>query len=91
MRRGLAANQDETAELRTSPCKNQTSWGMKISNPLKILHAVRRSGGMYKNTLYKSRSTLVAMVTAAACSRLRASFSHQNVAKKSEIFISISS
>ena len=33
LRRGLAANQDETAELRTSLCKNKTSWGMKIFNP----------------------------------------------------------
>ena len=54
------------------------------------MHAVRRSGGMHKNTLYKGRSTLVAMVTTAACSRPRASFSHKNVPKKSEIFISLS-
>ena len=40
---------------------------------------------MHKNTLYKGRSTLVAMVTTAACSRPRASFSHKNVAKKIEI------
>ena len=90
LRRGLAANQDETAELRTSPCKNQTSWEMKIFNPLQILHAVRRSGGMYNNALLKGRSTLVAMVTTVACWRPRASFSHKNVAKKIEIFISLS-
>ena len=29
--------------LRTSLWKNQTSWEMKIFNPLQILHAVRRS------------------------------------------------
>ena len=34
--------------LRTSPCKNQTSWEMKIFNPLQILHAVRHSGGCTK-------------------------------------------
>ena len=38
--------------------------------------------GMHKNGLFKGRSTLVAMVTTAACSRLRASFSNKNVAKK---------
>ena len=55
--------------LRTSLCKNQSSWEMKIFNPLQILHAVRHSGGMHKNALFKGRSTLVAMVTTAACSR----------------------
>ena len=34
--------------LRKSPCKNQTSWEMKIFNPLQILHAVRHSGGCTK-------------------------------------------
>ena len=34
--------------LRTSLCKNQTSWEMKIFNPLQILHAVRCSGGCTK-------------------------------------------
>ena len=51
-------------------------------NPIQILHAVRRSGGMQKNALFKGRSTLVAMVTTAACSRPGASFSYKNVAKK---------
>ena len=73
-------------DLRTSLCKNQTSWEMKIFNPLQILHAVRRSGGMHKNALFKGRSTLVVtlvvMVTTAACSRPGASFSYKNVAKK---------
>ena len=52
-------------DLRTSLCKNQTSWEMKIFNPLQILHAVRRSGRMHKNALFKGRSALVAMVTTA--------------------------
>ena len=63
---------------------------MKIFNPLQILHAVRRSGGMHKDALFKGRSTLVAMVTMAACSRPRASFSYKKVAKKSEMFIFLS-
>ena len=37
--------------LRTSLCKNQTFWEMKIFNPLQILHAVRHSGGMHKNQI----------------------------------------
>ena len=55
---------------------------MKISTSLQILHAVRYSGGMHKNALFKGCSTLVAMVTTAACSRPGASFSYKNVAKK---------
>ena len=51
--------------LRTSLSKNQTSWEMKISTPLQILHAVRHSEGMHKNALFEDRSTLVAMVTTA--------------------------
>ena len=69
-------------DLRTSLCKNQTSWEMKIFNPLQILHAVRRSGGMHKNALLKGRSTLVAIVTTTACLRPRVSFSYKNVAKR---------
>ena len=77
---------------RTSLWKNQTSWEMKIFNPLQILHVVRRSGGMHKNALFKGRSTLVAMVTTAACSRPGASFSYKNVAKKEwNVYFSISS
>ena len=68
-------------DLRTSLCKNQTSWEMKIFNPLQILHTARRSGGMHNNALLKGRSTLVAMVTTAACLRPRVSFSYKNVAK----------
>ena len=49
-------------KLRTSLCKNQTSWEIKIFNPLQILHAVRHLG-MHKNALFKGCSTLVAMVT----------------------------
>lgn len=56
--------------------KNQTSWGMKIFNPLQILHAVRHSVGMYKNALVKGCSNLVIMVTTTACSRPGASFSY---------------
>ena len=55
---------------------------MKISTPLQILHAVRHSEGMHKNALFEDRSTLVAMVTTAACSRPGASFSCKNVVKK---------
>ena len=76
--------------LRASLWKNQTSWEMKIFNPLQILHAVRHSGGMHKNALFKGRSTLVAMVTTAACSRPGASFSYKTSEKKSEMFISLS-
>ena len=47
----------------------------KFSTPLQILHAVRRSGGMHKNALFKGRSTLVVMVTTAACSGLFISLS----------------
>ena len=65
--------------LGTSPWRNRTSWEMKISIPLQILHAVRRSGGMHKNALFKGRSTVVAMVATAACSRPGASFSFKNL------------
>ena len=58
---------------------------MKISNPLQISHAVRHSEGMHKNALFKGRSTLVVMVTTAACSGPEASFSYENVVKKSEM------
>ena len=64
--------------LRTCLCKNQTS------------HAVRHSEGMHKNALFKGRSTLVVMVTTAACSGPEASFSYENVVKKGEMFISLS-
>ena len=77
----LATNMQNSL-LRTSLCKNQTSGEMKIFNPLQILHAVRHSGGMHKNALFKGCSTLVAMITTAACSRPMASFSYKNVAKK---------
>ncbi|CAH3164138.1 unnamed protein product [Pocillopora meandrina] len=46
---------------------------------------------MHKNALFKGRSTLVAMVTTAACSRPGASFSYKKRRKKkSEMFISLS-
>ena len=70
------------ASLRTSLCKNQTSWEMEIFNPLQILHAVRHSGGMHKNALFKGRSTLVAMVTTAACSGPEASFLYKTLQKR---------
>ena len=54
----------------------------KFSTPLQILHVVRHSGGMHKNALFIGCSILVAMVTMAACSRPRASFSFKNVAKR---------
>ena len=80
-------------ELRASLCENQTSWEMKIfSTPLQILHAVRHSAEMHINAPFKGRSTLVAMVTTAACSRPGASFSYKNVAKKEwNVYFSISS
>ena len=47
---------------------------------------------MHKNALFKGRSTLVAMVTTAACSRPGASFSCKYVAKKEwNVYFSISS
>ena len=55
---------------------------MKIFNPLQILHAVRHSGGMHKNALFKGCSTLVAMVTTTACSRPGASFSYKTSQKR---------
>ena len=68
--------------LRASLWKNQTSWEMKIFNPLQILHAVRRSEEMHKNALFEGRSTLVAMATTTACSRPEASLSYKTVAKR---------
>ena len=55
---------------------------MKIFNPFQILHAVRHSGGMHKNALFKGCSTLVAMVTTTACSRPGASFSYKTSQKR---------
>ena len=69
--------------------KNSGKW--KFSTPLQILQAVRRSGGMHKNALFKGCRSLVAMVTTAACSRSGASFSYKNVAKKEwNVYFSIS-
>ena len=45
--------------LRTSLCKNQTAWEMKIFNPLKILHAVRHSGGCTKMPFLKVAALLL--------------------------------
>ena len=39
---------------------------MKIFNPPHILHAIRHSGGIHKNALFRGRSTFVAMVTTVA-------------------------
>ena len=55
---------------------------MKIFKPPSNLHAVRYSGGLHKNALFKGWSALVAIVTTAPYSRPEASFSYQNVAKK---------
>ena len=64
----------------------------KFSTPLQILHAVRHSGGMPKNALFKGCSTLVSIATTTACSRPGASFSYKNVAKKEwNIYFSTSS
>ena len=52
-------NRETNLTLRASLCKNQTSWEMKISTPLQILHAVRRSGGMRKNALFKGAALLL--------------------------------
>ena len=71
---------EQEKNLRTILCKDQTSWEMKIFNPLQMLHVVRHSGGMHKNALFKGCSTLVAMVTTVACSRPGTSFSYKNVA-----------
>ena len=63
----------------------------KFSTPLQILRAVKHKG-MHKTALFKGRSTLVAMVTTAAYSRPRASFSYKNVKKKEwNVYFSISS
>ena len=62
----------------------------KFTTPLQTLHAVRHSGGMHKNALFKGCSTLVAMVTTTACPRPGASY--KNVAKKGwNVYFSISS
>ena len=55
---------------------------MKIFNPPSNFACSWALRGMHKIALFKGRSTLVAMVTTAACSRLGASFSYKNVAKK---------
>ena len=59
----------EVYKARNSLCMNQTYWEMKIFNLLQILHALRYSGGCTKNVLSKCNSTLVTMMTTAACSR----------------------
>ena len=56
----------------------------KFSTPLQILHAVRHSGGMPKHALFKGGSTLVAMVTTAACSRRGPHFHTKTSQKRSE-------
>ena len=71
-----------TGGLRTSHVRINYLGKWKFSTPLKILQAVRHSGGRHKNALFKGCSTLVAMVTTTACSRPGASFSYKNVAKK---------
>ena len=74
--------------LITSLCKNQTSWEMKIFNPpFKFCMQLGTPGEMHKNALFKGRSTLVAMVTTAACSRPGTSFSYKNVKKVNCLFL----
>ena len=74
-------------ELRTSLCKNQTSWEMKIFNPPSNFACSQALQGMHKNALFKDHSTLVAMVTTVACSRPGPYF---HTKTSSEMFISIS-
>ena len=89
MVKGCLLLAQELKRLRSSLCKNQTSWEMKIFNPLQILRALRHSGGMHKNALFKGRSTLVAMVTTTACSRPGPHFHTKTSQEKSEMFISL--
>ena len=56
----------ERGSLRTSLCKNQTSWEMRIFNPPSNLHAIRHSVVIHKNALFRGCSTFVAMVTTVA-------------------------
>ena len=66
--------------LRTSLCKNQTTWEMNNFNPPSNF------------ACSWALCTLVAMVTTSACSRPGASFSYKNVAKKEwNVYLSISS
>ena len=78
------------ALLRTSLFKNQTSLEIKIFNPpLKFCIQLGTQGDAQKCP-FKGCNALVAMATATACSRPGAPFSYKNVAKKSEMFISLS-
>ena len=52
--------------------------------PFKFCMQLGTQGGMHKNALFEGGSTLVAMVTTAACSRPGVSFSYKNVEKKKE-------
>ena len=75
--------------LRTSLSKNQTSWEMKISISLQILHAVRHSGGMRKNALFKGCSTRCHGNNGCLLKAWGLIFI-QNVAKNGEMLISLS-
>ena len=68
--------------LRTSLCKNQTSWKMEIFKPPSNFAYSQALRGLHKNALLEGCSTLVAMVTTAASSRPGALFSYKNAAKK---------
>ena len=46
-------------DLRTSLCKTQTSWEIKIFNPLRILHVVRQSGVCTKMPFLKVAALLL--------------------------------
>ena len=74
---------------RTSLSKNQTSWEMKISISLQILHAVRHSGGMRKNALFKGCSTRCHGNNGCLLKAWGLIFI-QNVAKNGEMLISLS-
>ena len=72
--------------LRTSLCKNQTSWEMKIFEPPSNFaygQALRRGA---QKCSFKRCSTLDAMVTTAASSRPGALFSYKNAEARSADF-----
>ena len=60
--------------LRAILSKSQAKKEMKIFDPLQILHAVRYSGGMHKNTLFEGCNFIVAMATPIVCWCLKTYF-----------------
>ena len=71
------------AKNKSVRIKHLGKW--KFSVPLQILHAVRHSGEMHKNALFKGCSTLVAMLTTTACSRPGPHFLTKTSQKKSAL------